>query len=67
MGIEFQQTGSYSGPVLLFFWRLVGLVTKSCLTLCDLTDSLLGSSAHGISQARILEWVAISFSRDLCF
>ena len=24
-----------------------------------------GSSAHGISQARILEWVAISFSRDL--
>ena len=27
--------------------------------------SLPGSSAHGISQARILEWVAISFSRDL--
>ena len=25
--------------------------------------SLLGSSVHGISQARILEWVAISFSR----
>ena len=24
-----------------------------------------GSSVHGISQARILEWVAISFSRDL--
>ena len=24
-----------------------------------------GSSVHGISQARILEWVTISFSRDL--
>ena len=27
--------------------------------------SLPGTSIHGISQARILEWVAISFSRDL--
>ena len=27
--------------------------------------SLLGSSVHGILQARILEWVASSFSRDL--
>ena len=27
--------------------------------------SLLGSSVHGISQARILEWVAISSPRDL--
>ena len=34
------------------------------LTLCDPTDcSLLGSSVHGIFQARILEWVTISFSR----
>ena len=37
---------------------------QSCLTLCDLMDcSPPGSSVHGISQARILEWVAISFSR----
>ena len=36
----------------------------SCLTLCDPTDySLPGSSVLGILQARILEWVAISFSR----
>ena len=36
------------------------------LTLCLPMDcSLPGSSAHGIFQARILEWVAISFSRDL--
>ena len=40
------------------------LVAQSCLTFCDPTDcSLPGSSVHGISQARILEWVAISFSR----
>ena len=34
---------------------------RSCLTLCNLLDcSPLGSSARGIFQARILEWVAIS-------
>ena len=37
---------------------------QSCLTLCDPTDySLSGSSVHRILQARILEWVAIPFSR----
>ena len=37
---------------------------QSCLTLCNLVDySLPGSSVHGILQARILEEVAISFSR----
>ena len=40
------------------------LVAKPCPTLCDPMDcSPLGFSVHGISQARILEWVAISFSR----
>ena len=40
------------------------LVTQSCLTLCDPMDcSLPGSSLHGIPQIRILEWVAIPFSR----
>ena len=39
-------------------------VVQSCLTLCDLMDSTQpSSSVHGIFQARILEWVAISFSR----
>ena len=34
-----------------------------CLTLCDPMDcSLPGSSAHGIFQARVLEWGAIAFS-----
>ena len=40
------------------------LVAKSCLTLCNPMDSSLSdSSVHGIFQARILGWVAISFSR----
>ena len=40
------------------------LVTQSCPTLCDPMDcSPPGSSVHEIFQARILEWLAISFSR----
>ena len=39
-------------------------VAQSCLTLCDPKDcNLPGSSIHGIFQARILEQVAICFSR----
>ena len=39
-------------------------VAQSCPTLCSPMDcSLPGSSSHGIFQARVLEWVAISFSR----
>ena len=39
-------------------------VAQLCLTLCNPMDcSLLGSSVHGILQARILERVAIPFSR----
>ena len=57
------------------FWSTVGYlqlslkvkeseVAQSCLTLCDPMDcSPPGSSVHGISQARILEWGAIAFSR----
>ena len=37
---------------------------SACLILCDPMDcGLPGVSVHGIPQARILEWVAISFSR----
>ena len=37
---------------------------QSCLTLRDPMDGgLPGSSVHGIFQARVLEWVAIAFSR----
>ena len=38
-------------------------VTQSCLSLCDAMDSPPGTSIHGVSQAGILEWDAISFSR----
>jgi len=39
-------------------------VAELCLTLCNPVDcSVPGSSVHGILQARILEWVAIAFSR----
>ena len=41
-------------------------VAQSCLTLCNPVDcSPPGCSVHGILQARILEWVAISFSRGI--
>ena len=41
------------------------LVAQSCPTLCDPMDcSLPGSFVHGILQARVLEWAAISFSRS---
>ena len=53
--------------ILTYFnmWRdWVSEVAQSCLTLCDPMDcSLPGSSASGILQARVLEWVALSFSR----
>ena len=40
------------------------LVAQSCLTLCDPVGcSPPGSSAHGLLQARILEWVAVPSSR----
>ena len=47
------------GPCYLFC-----VCAQLCPTLCDPMDgSPPGSSLHGISQARILEWVAISYSR----
>ena len=59
-------------PILcLLHWKVGSLpleseseVSQSCPTLGDLMDcSLPGSSLHGILQATVLEWVAISFSR----
>ena len=44
--------------------KLQVVCVQSCPTLCDPMDcSLPGSSIHGVLQARILEWVATSFSR----
>ena len=52
---------TYTMEYLLLF-----LVSKFCLTLCNPMDcSPPGSSAYGISQARILEWVAMPSSGGL--
>ena len=46
------------------YWRGVCVYAKLCLTLCNPMDcSPPGSSVHGIFQAGIKEWVAISSSR----
>ena len=43
----------------------MNLVTQLCPTLDSIDYGLPGSSVQGILQARILEWVAISFSRGI--
>ena len=51
-------------PYCIYRKKNMVSVTQSCLILCDPMDcSLSGSSVHGILQARILEWVATSFSK----
>ena len=51
---------SKNSKVLMLLRKSVKVkVTQSCLTLCDPMDY----KVHGILQARILEWVAIPFSR----
>ena len=51
-------------PVPCLVQKCEMLVAQSYPTLCDPIDcSLPGSSVHGILQARILDWVAIPFSR----
>ena len=48
----------------ILYMHVKVLVVQSCLTLCDpMGCSLPNSSVHGILQARILEWIAISSSR----
>ena len=51
-------------PFLFILMSVCVLVTQLCPTLCDPMDySPPGFSVHGILQARILEWIAIPFSR----
>ena len=58
------KTQSLSSRSLLYNKKTESEVAQSCPTLCDpMGWSLPGSSVHGIFQAGILEWVAISFSR----
>ena len=57
----------YNKRLVKILWNFLdknGLVAQSCLTVCNPMDcSPPGSSVHGILQTRILEWVAIPFSR----
>ena len=47
-------------------WQKSVLVAQSCPTLCNLMDCIPPDySVHGILQARVLEWVAISFSKTV--
>ena len=46
----------------IFSWVLLCLVTQLCATFCDPSDCKLDVTVHGIFQARILEWIAISFT-----
>ena len=56
------RTGGVRLPEFILYYK--ALYAESCLTLCDpMNHSQPGSSVHGIFQGRILEWVAISFSR----
>ena len=53
-----------TGPFMMQLVDLKNSVAQSCPTLCDsMYCSPPGSSVHGILQARILEWIVISFSR----
>ena len=55
---------TYTSIYIGIYMKVKVLVVQSCPTLCDPMDcSLPGFAVHGILQARILEWVAILFSR----
>ena len=55
-------SSSFINPILTI--RKESEVAQLCPTLCDPMDcSLPGSSIHGILQVRVLEWIAVSFSR----
>ena len=61
-GLEEHSKASSDSIVCLHGWSLV---TQPCLILWDpIYCSPPGSSVHGILQARITKWVAISFSRE---
>ena len=78
LGCLFDSTGLYVCYTVLITidlqqaWKLrrarerESEVAQSCQTLCDPMDcrSLLCSSVHGIFQARVLEWLASSFSKE---
>ena len=69
LGSDFSSIDLYVcfSDIIMLFWKLQlceSEVPQSCPILCNPMDcSLPSSSVHGIFQARVLEWVSISFSR----
>ena len=64
LSMGFSRQGYWSGLPLPSPIQLYSEVAQSCPTLCDpMEGNLPRSAVHGIFQARILEWAAISFSR----
>ena len=64
MDLKSSQTGFYINYSCGSYTLKWSEVAQSCLTLYDpMNCSLPGFSVHGVFQARVLEWVAISFSR----
>ena len=50
--------------VVIYIKKTAAKLLQSCLTLCDTVDySSPASSVHGVLQARIVEWFAISYPR----
>ena len=66
LAVHFQMLDTKTSTICNSERKLKVLVAQSCPTLWDPMDcSLPGSSVHGIFQARVLQWVAISFSRGI--
>ena len=64
--VSFRCTAKWFSFICVWVCVCCAVLTQSYQTLCDLKDcSLPGSSVHGIFQARILDWVAISYSRNI--
>ena len=62
--LDWRSHGQRSLPGYSPYGRKGGLVAQLCPTLCDsMNCSPSGSSTHVVLQARILEWIAIPFSR----
>ena len=66
---KYYASPTYGPREVIYYTRITLLkvkvsVVKLCVILCNpMNCSLPGSSVHGTLQARILEWVAIPFSR----
>ena len=62
--VHYTHTCKCAWEVINVYKKVESEIPQLCPTVCDPMDcSLPGSSVHGIFRAKVLEWVAISFSR----